>query len=146
MEFMTSGSSQRVTPLEYGLFVNIYSGQVGAKMEIVVGEDNDEKQWISKPIIREKMELNSRKIMFGLVRDNAFVVYQGRLGSQRYSSGAMDSPYLTRGFAKFWTVNDLLEAAGIEFDTERVLDTVYEHELKYDRFSYDKLENLLLPA
>lgn len=137
MEFMTSAKQ------EYGLFVNIYSGKTGCEMEIIVGEDNDNKKWISKPIIREKIQLNSRGNIVGFVRDTDFIVYSGRLGGSRVQSQGKH-PIIARGLSKFWTVNTLFDAIDIEYDVDKSKKVVYKYDVSYDGFSFDKLEGLLL--
>ena len=102
MEFMTSEN------VEYGLFVNIFNGQTGCEVEIVVGDDdNNKKNWIANPIIREKTSLGSRNMILGFVRGKEFVVWTGRIGGKSVSGG--NSPYVSRGLCKFWTVNSLFE-------------------------------------
>lgn len=137
MEFMTSKG------YDYGLFVNIYSGQTGCDMEVVVGDDSDKSKWISNVIIREKTSLNSRGMVVGFVRDNEFTVWQGRIGNSRVS-GAGTAPYVSRGMCDFWTVNALFERVGIDFDVDKGEKTVYDYDVTYEGFSFDKLEGLLL--
>ena len=137
MEFMTSKDA------EYGLFVNIYNGQVGCETEIVVGKDNNDKKWISEPLIREKTKLDSRNMVVGFVNNSDFIVWQGRIGNNRVS-GSGNTPYLSRGFSKFWTVNDLLTCLDIKFDITKDKTKEYDYDLSYDGFSLDKLESLLL--
>jgi len=138
MEFMTSKSS------EYGLFVNIYCGEVGCDMELIVGEDEtDSKGWISKTIIREKMKLNSKELVIGFVRGTDFVVYTGRLGNARVMAGGRN-PMVARGMSKFWTVNDLFDRLNIEYGVDKDDEIDYDCELGYEGFSLDKLEELLI--
>lgn len=53
MEFMTSKSSFE-NP--YGLFVNIFNGEIGAEAEVVVGNKSD-NQWMNEVMIREKNQI-----------------------------------------------------------------------------------------
>ena len=139
MEFMTSRNS------EYGLFVNIYSGQVGCGMEIVVGDDDgNKKHWIENPIIREKINLDSRNMLLGFVRNSEYVVWTGRIGGGRVSKSEGNLPYMARGLSEMWTVNSLLDHLGIEFDTVRDDEVEYDFDLTYEGFSLDKLEELVL--
>jgi hypothetical protein len=137
MEFITSQGK------DYGLFVNIFCGQVGCDMEIVVGPDSKgKKRWIEKPVIREKTKLGSRGMIVGFVKDTDYIVYQGRLGSSRVSGGS--KAIIDRGMADFWTVNDLFDALDIKYDVYKDEDKVYNVNLSYEGFSYDRLESVLL--
>ena len=113
MEFITSPNN-----IDYGMFINIYTGDTGCETEIVIGEDNDDEKWISNPIIREKITLGSKNMIVGIVKKNEFVAWQGRSGSKRFSTGGV-SPFVSRGFARMWTVNELLTAAKVSFDIEK---------------------------
>jgi hypothetical protein len=137
MEFMTSSG------VEYGLFVNIFSGNNGSKFELVVGRDGKDR-WINDVVIREKSQLDSRGNVIGFVNDNKFVVYQGRLNDTRWSVDNKASAVVARGTSKFWTVSQLLDAVGIAYDLDRVDNVDYDHDMTYAGFSYDRLENLLL--
>lgn len=137
MEFMTSSN------VNYGLFVNIFSGKIGCDMEVVVGTSKDKQSWINDTLVREKIKLGSRGMVVGFVREKEFVFYTGRLNNKAVSTQGKD-PMVARGMADLWTVNKLFDAIGIEYDVTRSDDAVYDYELGYDRFSYDKLEDLLL--
>ena len=135
MEFMTSKKSK------HGLFVNIYSGTVGCKMEVVVGTDDANKQtWIDKPIIREETTLDSRGMVIGFVKNNEYVAWSGRLSGSRSNFDADVNPYLARGLAFHWTVNDLLDHFEVEYDLENEANKDYDYDLSYAGFSFDKLE------
>lgn len=137
MEFMTSKNT------DYGLFVNIYNGNVGCAMEVVVGSDkNNKTNWIESPVIREKTQLNSRGMIIGFVKGKTFIVYLGRLSQSRVSSNGKN-PMVTKGLSYKWTINNLFDKLGICYDTERS-DIKYDHDLNYSNFSYDKLEKLFL--
>ena len=137
-EFMTSKDA------DYGLFVNIYSGDQGSEMELVVGNDGGTKKWVGEPIIREKYKLQSRENIIGFVQGNEFVVFTGRLGNSRVSSSGVH-PVVGRGMGKFWTVNDLFDKIGIDYDLDKDAAIAYVYELEYNGFSFDKLEGMLLP-
>lgn len=137
MEFMTS------TGVEYGLFVNIFSGNQGAGFELVVGRDGKDR-WIDDVLIREKSQLDSRGNVIGFVNDNKFVVYQGRLNDNRWSVDNKSSAIVARGTSKFWTVSQLFDSLGISYDLDRADAVEYDHDMTYAGFSYDKLEDLLL--
>lgn len=137
MEFMTSSNQQ------YGLFVNIYSGQIGSEMELVIGTAT-KKQWIKDPIIRERYKLSSRGCIIGFVNDQTYTVYAGRLSRGRMS-GEGNRAIVVRGTSDFWTVSRIFDALGIKYDLDRHDDVDYNHELRYRDFTYDKLEALLLP-
>lgn len=137
MEFMTS------TGVEYGLFVNIFSGNNGAGFELVVGRDGKDR-WIQDVVIREKGSLDSRGNVIGFVNNNTFTVYQGRLNDNRWSVDNKATAVVARGTSRFWTVSQLLDAAGISYDLDRADGAEYDHDLSYGSFSYDRLENLLL--
>lgn len=137
MEFMTS------TGVEYGLFVNIFSGNQGAGFELVVGRDGKDR-WIDDVLIREKSQLDSRGNVIGFVNNNKFVVYQGRLNDNRWSVDNKSSAIVARGTSKFWTVSQLFDSLGISYDLDRADAVEYDHDMTYAGFSYDKLEDLLL--
>lgn len=137
MEFMTS------TGVDYGLFVNIFSGNNGSNFELVVGRDGKDR-WIEDVVIREKSQLDSKGNVIGFVNDNKFVVYQGRLNDNRWSVDNKASAVVARGTSKFWTVSQLLDAVGITYDLDRADGVDYDHDMTYAGFSYDKLEGLLL--
>ena len=138
MEFMTSKKSK------HGLFVNIYSGTVGCKMEVVVGTDDANKQtWIDKPIIREETTLDSRGMVIGFVKNNEYIAWSGRLSERSSNFDADSGPYLARGLAFHWTVNDLLDHFEVKYDQENKANKDYDYDLSYAGFSFDKLEALL---
>lgn len=137
MEFMTS------TGQHYGLFVNIYSGLIGAGMELVVGEASDD-EWITDVVIREKHALKSTGNIIGFVQGDKYVVFAGRLGGGRYSSGnAKSKAAVAYGMADRWTLNRLFDELGIKYHTKPEKDVYYDHDLSYTNMSYDKLESLL---
>jgi len=136
MEFMTSAG------VSYALFVNIYSGNTGCDMEIVVGDDADGSKWISDVKIREKMTLNSRGMLVGFVRNGDFVVYAGRLSNGRVNKEGCN-PVIGRGMSDFWTINDLFDMLGIDYDVDKDTEKTYDYDLTYQGFSFDKLEELL---
>ena len=141
MEFMTSNTAS------YGLFVNIYSGEVGAQMELVVGEaGGNNKQWIDNTIIREKHILDSKGVLLGYVNGDSFTVYSGRVDQSiaSFEAGAHKSKALAaQGTYDFWTIKKLFDVLGIAYVTEREDGVEYDHDLTYESFSFDKLESLL---
>lgn len=136
MEFMTSKSSS------YGLFVNIFSGSVGCKTEVVVGT-KAKSSWIEDIVIREKTTLDSRGSLVGFVKNRDFIVFQGRMSNNRVSSDK-EASVVARATADFWTVNQLFDELGIDYDVEPTKDKEYTNELTYKGFAFDKLEELLL--
>jgi hypothetical protein len=137
MEFMTSKKA------DYGLFVNIYRGNPNSEFELVVGTDNKEKdRWIKDVKVREKSKLNGRGSIIGFVKDTKLVVYQGALNSNRWSSNDKSRAMVARGTGEFWTVGKLLKSLNINFDVDKKADVVYDYDLTYAGFSYDKLEAL----
>ena len=137
MEFMTS------TNVDYGLFVNIYSGQTGAGFELVVGENGKDK-WIVNTIIREKDVLKSRGNVIGFVKNNKFVVYQGRLNNDALSENKKSGAIAKRGSSDFMTVKKVFDSIGIKYSLDKEENVDYDYDLRYESFSYDKLENLLI--
>lgn len=137
MEFMTSRNE------DYGLFVNIYSGKPGSEMELIVGSNRTKKQWIDEPIIREKHTLNSRGSVIGFVKGKTFVVYAGRLNNKQVSG---DNPIVNESRADFWTIQRLFSALGVDFDVDKQDELVYDHDLSYSSFSFDKLEAVFKTA
>lgn len=137
MEFMTSKTE------DYGLFVNIFSGENGAKMELIVGSNRTKKKWIDQTLIREKHTLNSRGSIIGFVKGKTFVVYAGRLTNSRVSGA---NPIVNESRANFWTIQRLFSALGVDFDVDRQDEVVYDHNLSYKSFSFDKLEAVFSTA
>lgn len=135
MEFMTSHN------IDYGLFVNIYSGDIGSEMELVIGNTTKE-QWIKNPIIREKHKLNSKESIIGFIHNRNFIVYSGRLNNSRISG--KKKAILMKSTCNFWTVRRLFEALYINYSLDIDTETSYDTDLRYEGFSYDKLEALLL--
>lgn len=135
MEFMTSEN------VYYGLFVNIFRGNTNAEFELVVGDDSKER-WITNTCIREKSRLTGRGSIIGFVKDNKFVVYQGMLNNDRWSSNDKSRAMVSRGSSEFWTIRKLFDALSIKYDTA-AHDIKYDYDLTYSGFSFDKLENLV---
>ena len=138
MEFMTSKTkSSRV----YGLFVNIYNGEIGSKMELVVGERTKDK-WIDNPVIREEHSLTSRGNVLGFVKDGVFVVFTCRLNDGRVSTTEKNKAIVSRGLSDSWTINRLLEYLQIDFDVERDEEKEYDYDLTYEKYTSDSLEEI----
>lgn len=134
MEFMTSRNQ------DYALYVNIYYGDENCELEIVVGEASDtKKQWMDRLVLREKHKLESNYSILGFVRGKTFVIYGGRLGN-RIVSGK--NPTLQMIDVPMWTTSELLAKLGIDFDVDMDINKEYDHDLSYDQFSFDKLEDL----
>jgi hypothetical protein len=136
MEFMTSKKSN------YGLFVNIFSGNSSAEYEIVVGR-NGKSNWIKDVVIREKDKLKARGSIIGFVNDNKYTLYSGALNQNLISSDSKYSSIVQRGAAKFWTVKELFSTIGIDFVVDNEDGITYDYDMSYSGFSYDKLENLM---
>lgn len=137
MEFMTSEKA------DYGLFVNIFNGKPNSEFELVVGKDGKGKdRWINDPKIREKGKLSGRGSIIGFVKDRKFVVYQGLLNNNHWSSNDKSRAMVSRGNCNFWTVGRLLTELGIKFDVDASETIKYDYNLTYTVFSFDKLENL----
>lgn len=134
MEFMTSRNQ------EYGIITNIYSGDLGSEMELVVGTNSGKTQRLTETLVREKYSLNSKQCLLGFVKDKTFTVYSGRMNN-RIVSGV--NPMLEVINVDFWTVGKLLASLGISFDVEADPSVEYDHDLRYAGFSFDKLEALL---
>lgn len=135
MEFMTSSDR------DYGLFINIYNGQVGATAQIVVGGTKEDR-WITNPIIQEPITLDSRGMVFGFVKDKTFTVFKGRLSKKAASFGKTD-PVIERGLSKFWTVKKLFNALNIKFDVDKQEDKVYKYTQQYETFTFHSLKDML---
>lgn len=135
MEFMTSRE------INYGLFVNIFRGNTNSEFELVVGDDSKDR-WITNTKIREKSKLTGRGSIIGFVKNNQFIVYQGLLNNDRWSSNDKSRAVVARGASEFWTVGKLLTALAIQFDTKKKDDVKYDFDLSYASFSFDRLEEL----
>lgn len=135
MEFMTSKKST------YGLFVNVFSGRPDAEFELVIG-NGSKNHWITNVKVRERSKFTGKGNVIGFVRNNQFVVYQGKL-NDRIANFSEGSPVLNRALAPVWTVSRLLDALGVGYHTEAQADVEYDFNLSYSGFSIDKLESLL---
>ena len=132
MEFMTSKN------MDYGLFLNIYSGNTPSNMELVVGTRSQKnKHWMDDVLIREKHTLSSRNSVIGFVRGKQFIVYAGRLSNSRVSG---DNPIVNESKVNPWTIARLFSCLNIKFDVDSDGQTKYDHDLSYSSFSFDKLE------
>jgi hypothetical protein len=155
MEFMTSNSKT-----VYGLFVNIFAGELGSEIELVVGGQTSKKDvrgatyrswapapaesatnWIDDPIIREKIKLADRQTILGFVEGTTFTVFSVTTGKKHVRSEA-DKVFLTKARSMHWTLKTLLDRLGIAYQTGAA-DTVVDHDLRYSSFTIDKLEKLL---
>ena len=138
MEFMTSKANTKSDP--YGLFVNIFAGEIGSKMKIVVGEKTD-KHWIQNPVINEEHTLDSRGNIIGFVRDGKFVVFSCRLNNRRANFGG-NASLIARGLAGNWTINRLFDVLDIKYDIDKDLKKVYDYDLTYEKYTSDSLEEI----
>lgn len=144
MEFMTSKTSLNYP---YGLLVNVYSGGSDASLELVVGERADDDQgrqntWITKTVVREKHRVPGRGAFLGFVKDGAFIVYAPAVSASHVSS-PRSANIVRRGVSNFWTVTDLLDIIGVNYDLAAKKGKTYDHDLSYSSFSLDKLEKML---
>lgn len=131
MEFLTSRSK------DYGLVVNIYAGEPGSEMELVVGSSQGKKHWMGDIIIREKTKLASRNCLLGFVKGKTFIVYGARMNNRIVSEV---NPTLRAIDTEFWTLQDLFGQLAINYDVDKQDEVEYDHDLSYSSFSYDKLE------
>ena len=134
MEFMTSKNT------EYGLLVNIYSGITGCEAEIVVGTTS-KNRWIEDVFLREKVKLASKECVIGFVNKTKYIAFLGRTGN-RAVSGQLNS-LIKKASLSVWTLNELFDVLGIKYDTDEKEGVDYNHNLSYNQFSYDKLEELV---
>ena len=134
LEFMTSNSK---TP-KYALFVNIYTGNVPSKAELVVGAAGD-KKWMDGALIRESFTMESKGNVIGFVDGDTFTVFQGRINGSAISTPA-NASIIQKGQTFVWTVKKLFNELGIVYHEQGVDGA--EHDLSYANFTYDKLEKL----
>ena len=144
MEFMTSKTS---LGYPYGLLVNVYFGGADVSLELVVGERADDIEgrqntWITKTVVREKHRVPGRGALLGFVKDGAFIVYAPAVSASRVSS-PRTANIVRRGVSNFWTVTDLLDIIGVNYDLAPKKGKTYDHDLSYSSFSIDKLEKML---
>lgn len=135
MEFMTSAKSN------YGLFVNVYSGSTPCDMEIVVGTEG-KNRWIGNVHVREKYTMKSRGEIVGFVRGKKFIVYAGRMNNKIANFG--ENPIVQKATVDMWTVSGLLEKLKIPYHVsgDASLAATPNHDLRYENFTFDKLEAL----
>lgn len=139
MEFMTS---KRTLNSPYALFVNVFSGEEGPKFALVVGTKTKD-HWIESPVLIEAGTLDSKGNIVGFVKNGRFVVYSVQMNDSRVAWGDKEVSIVARGLADFWTISSLLACLGIECHTTKKPDVVYDYDLSYAGFSYDKLESML---
>lgn len=134
-----------------GLMVNIYSGAETADAEILAGYPTRTRKdrasdvevaesWQDRTLLRERVTLKSKQTLIGFLRGDRFVIYSGRVGSSRVSSG--NAPIVNRGLSDLWTVRRLFDAIGVRYDTQPRSRVRYTHDLRYGSFSLDKLERV----
>ena len=145
MEFMTSTESS------YGLFVNIFSGKIGSKASVVVGNINyEDSKWIKYPIIQEEFILDSKNCVLGFVKGTSLTIYGGQIGGSRASFGgdlSKNAAMAARGMYDFWTLKDLLDILDVSFEVDSLYKDdakQYDYDLRYQGISFDKLESLML--
>lgn len=141
----THGASEFMTvdidnPNRCGLMVNIYRGPEPCPAEIVVGVPNG-KVWQEQTYIRERITLQKGQNLIGLLKDDSFIIYSGKLNNNRVSKDR--HPVMDKGLGRLWTLKMLLDALVIHYDTEPQAGRTYDHDLRYHNFSLDKLEKLL---
>lgn len=132
MEFLTSSQE------DYGLFANIFNGEMGCKIQILVGK-KDRKDWIEETFIREEVALKSRGNIVGFVRGKEFTLFYGRM-NESYVSSARNKVMIQKALSMRWTIKTLFDHLGIAY-VEAAEKPDYD--LSYAGFSFDKLENLL---
>ncbi len=131
MEFLTSDD------VSYGLFVNIYAGQVGCEGELLVGQRSSDK-WIERTEVRERFKLGSRGNLIGFVNNREFTVFLGRLGQSR-TTFDVNTTVIKKGKSYVWTVKKLLDACDVPWYSESDRS---DHDLSYSGFTFDKLDSL----
>ena len=133
----------------YGLMVNIFRGPEPCEAEVVVGHPTGSGMgavWQGRTLIRERISLQSRANIIGWLKNDkdqppTFVVYGGRLGRSIVSGGR--PPITSKALGKLWTLGDVLRACGIAHDTTPQPGVAYDHDLRYEGFTLDRLERLL---
>lgn len=135
-EFMTVDSSREN---KYGLLVNTFRGPTPCDIEVVVGTPTN-KSWQEGTLIKERATLASKGCVIGFLKGNSFVVYSGRLNSNRVSGGK--HPVIDKGLGHLWTVTELLDRLEVNYDVVPRARVKYDHDLSYKSFTLDKLEAL----
>jgi hypothetical protein len=135
-EFMTVKPERRN---RYGLMVNLFSGPTKTAAEIVVGYPS-KKIWLNSTLVRERINIESKQMLIGFIKDDSFIVYSGRLGSSRVAVGK--HPVIDKGLGKLWTIVDLFNEFGIKYDTVAKEKVAYDYDLSYTGFTFDKLEEM----
>jgi hypothetical protein len=135
-EFMVVNPKNRN---RYGLMANIFCGPDKVGVEIVVGYPSG-KDWLEDTLIRERVELESKQTLIGFIKDDSFVIYGGRLSNSRVTHGK--HPVIDKGLGGIWTVSDVLEITGIDYDTVPQNGVDYDYDLSYSSFTFDKLEEI----
>lgn len=139
MEFMTSKTK---SDLVYGLYVNVFNGSIPCNFDLVVGNSKGNK-WIDETIIKEKHTLLSKGNIIGFVKNGSYIVFYGR-GSNKSVSDPKDKALVERGLADFYNINMLLDILGISYSLDREDGIVYDHDLIYSAFTFDKLEEMVI--
>lgn len=134
MEFMTSSTAS------YANYVNIFYGNNGSECEIVVGTEKKDR-WINNVMARERIKLNSRQMIVGFTVGKKFVFYTGRYGNSRISHAS--NPVIDRMSCNMWTVRRVFDALGVKYVLDKDDQVVYDYDMTYSGFSYDKLEQMM---
>lgn len=132
MEFLTSSHEN------YGLFANIFSGEVGCKIQVVVGK-KQRAQWMEETFIREELSLKSRGNIVGFVQGKMFTLFYGRMNESHVSS-ARNKVMIQKALSMKWTLKTLLDHFSIAYVEQAEKP---DYDLSYASFTFDKLEALL---
>lgn len=137
MEFFTVNR-----PTSFGLFVNIYAGNIGSRCKLVIGSrDPKNAHWIDDIYVGEEMQLTSRGNVIGFLNPQSeFIVFQGRLGGA-HTSSPKNKAVIDKALVEVWTLDRLFGEIGLQFDSMQA-PTV---DLSYENLSFERLAQLCLP-
>ena len=123
----------------FGLFVNVYSGSVGARCKLVIGtEDPAREHWIGDIAFSEVTTLDSRACCLGFVnQQREYIAFRGRMG-HAHTSSPRNAAIAEHAQADLWTLDRLFARLGFAFDPAKPVTV----DLAYDTLTYDRLASL----
>lgn len=123
-------------------FVNIYSGQNGAKCKVVASSsEKKSNSWADNAYISEDYILNRGQSCIGFVVDKTFIVYP--VGTSNASvSGIGVHPIMKKAVSDIWTLQKLFDTLGISYD-KKSKGHKYDIDLRYKSMSWHKFDEML---
>lgn len=135
MEFFTSGPEHL-----YALYMNVFSGNENSDYRIIVGREG-KNQWIKDIVFAQDMTTKSRSSFLGIVNGNDFIVYDASSGDNSVSF-RYNPNILKRAAIGTWTIKELFDRIGINYEVDKSDNLVYDYHITSDRMTFTDLERL----